>query len=580
LTTRTAISLLLVASLVFTTGCVYYNTFYHARAASREAALMREERPPGSQPGPAEKELLERVAEKCGRVLQLHPDSDWADDALLLLGTTHYYQERYETAERRLTEFLSHHPDSDLRPDAEYMLASVLLARGNPVSAETTLEGLVAAEPPHALSDDALALVGRARNERKKYEEAAEAYTRALERFPRSDRRAEIRFLAAENYEEAGDLDSAAREFALVPTERGSRTYAFEARMRLAEVDLERGRPVEALEVLEELEPRVESRDERDRVLLLKGRALVDAGRIDDAIETYEGISASHKRSEASGEANYRIGIIRRDHFEQLEEAVESFRSARDEAPRTEVAAKASEASEDVTKLIGFLRTIEEAKSAEADTIGGETSEQQEALDAPPAGAVIDTAGSATILPPGEFIDEATTLADSLLAEPAPVDTTSTETAGAETFELADAGVDTVESAEAGGDTLELADAGADTAGAAEAGDEDEVDEVAVAHFRAAELYLFRFEDPDRASVHYTAVIDEHPESPLAPKAALALAWILESESGDRAEALAVYRSVIDDYPGTEYEAAAAEAIERLGEAESETPDATPSTTN
>lgn len=127
---------MLVLALSFFSGCVYYNTFYHARSSAREAALLREERSPDEAPGPREKELLDRVVEKCGRVLQLHPDSDWADDALLLLGTTHYHQGRYESAERRLTEFVSRYPDSGLRPEAEYMLAKVLIARGNPVSAE------------------------------------------------------------------------------------------------------------------------------------------------------------------------------------------------------------------------------------------------------------------------------------------------------------------------------------------------------------------------------------------------------------------------------------------------------------
>ncbi|MCK5596897.1 MAG: tetratricopeptide repeat protein, partial [Candidatus Eisenbacteria sp.] len=143
---------LLVTALGFLAGCVYYNTFYHAQAAAREAELLRESSAPGAPAGPAERELLERVVEKCGRVLQLHPDSSWADDALLLLGTTHYYQGRYESAERRLTEFLSLHPDSELLPEAEYMLASVLLESGNPVSAETYLERLAEASPPHPLS--------------------------------------------------------------------------------------------------------------------------------------------------------------------------------------------------------------------------------------------------------------------------------------------------------------------------------------------------------------------------------------------------------------------------------------------
>ena len=560
---RLTIVLLLIAALAFTSGCVYYNTFYHARAAAREAELLREQRAPGTSPGNSEKELLERVAEKCGRVLQLHPDSSWADDALLLLGTTHYHQERYESAERRLTEFISLHPDSDLRPEAEYMLASVLLRRGNPVSAETQLQALVEVEPPHPLSDDALALIGEARHTRKKYDEAAEAYTSALERFPRSDRRAEIRFLAAENYEEAGDLDAAAREFALVPSESGSRAYSFESRMRLAEVDLRRDRPEEALEVLEEQEHRVDSRDDLDRVLLLKGRALEAAGRVEEAISTYEGITASHKRSDASGEAQYRVGVIRRDQYESLEEAIESFRRAWDEAPRTDIAAKATEAIEDVNKLIEYLEIIEADGASEGTP--GDGGGEPAAGDTMSAAADFATGLSdSTPSPTAALVDSATASAATLHG-----DTPGSAAAEAETLGAPAAEADTLGTPAAEADTVGTAGAEADTAAT---DGEPPVDEVAAARFRAAELYLFRFDDPERAAVHYSAVIEEHPESELAPKAALALAWALEFRLDDDAGALETYRSVITDYPDTEFSKSAAQAVERLSGAGETTP--------
>ena len=580
--------LLLVTVLSLPAGCVYYNTFYHAQAAAREAELLRESSAPGAPPGPVERELLERVIEKCGRVLQLYPESNWSDDALLLLGTTHYHQERYESAEQRLTEFLSLHPDSELLPEAEYMLASVLLERGNAVSAETYVLGLAGASPPHQLSDDALALIGRARHARKKYAEAAEAYEEALERFPRSDRRAEIRFLSAENYEEAGDLDAASRQYALVPSERGARKLAFEARIRLAEVDLMRGRFEDALEVLDDLEGRTDDSDELDRVLLLTGSALEATGAVDDAIATYEGISASHKKSEASAEAHYRIGLLLRDHYELLDEAIASFRTAKDEAPRSDVAKLATEAVNDIDRLVGFLATIagpedegEEGRVEEGDehTAGqGDTVGQVAA----PAGAVDDTTQHVTLLPPlNRSADEAgapgsqSSAMDTSGIELAPdgVDTTGIELApvAADTtgIELAPGSADTiaVEPVAVGADTIgiEPVAAAADTTGV-----EEPEDEVAVARFRAAEVYLFRFDDAERAQVYYASVIEHHPESSLAPKAALAIAWILETRWDDLSAARAAYESILADYPDSDFAAAAAEGIGRLGGAGSD----------
>jgi len=567
---RCLTAVLLVTALSFFAGCVYYNTFYHAQAAAREAELLRESSVPGAPPGPAERELLERAVEKCGRVLQLHPDSSWADDALLLLGTTHYYQGRYESAERRLTEFLSLYPDSELLPEAEYMLASVLLERDNPVSAETYLEGLAEVSPPHPLSDDALVLIGRARNARKKYEEATEAYERALERFPRGDRRAEIRFLSAENYEDIGDLDAAAQQYALVPGERGGRDLAFEARMRLAEVDLMRGRFEEALEVLAELERRTDNRAELDRVLLLVGSALEATGAVDDAIATYEGISASHKKSEASAEAHYRIGLLQRDYYELLEEALVSFRKAKDEAPRSDVAELANEAVSDVNKLVGFLaviaRTDEESEEGRVEGKDERAPDQGDTLEqvAAPAGAIDDTTLHVTLLPPP---DQSAGGADVSDWPGSGMDTPGIAPAAvaADTTTVAPAAVaadtTTVAAAAVAADTTTVAAAAvaADTTGI-----EEPEDEVAVARFRAAELYLFRFDDAERAHVYYASVIEHHPESSLAPKATLAIAWILETRWDDLEAARAVYESILVDYPDSDFAGAAAEGLERL----------------
>ena len=568
--------LLLVTVLSLPAGCVYYNTFYHAQASAREAELLREARAPDKPPGPTERELLERVIEKCGRVLQLHPESNWSDDALLLLGTTHYHQGRYESAEQRLTEFLSLHPDSELLPEAEYMLASVLLERGNPISAETYLLGLAEASPPHPLSDDALALIGRARHARKQYAEAAKAYEEALERFPRSDRRAEIRFLSAENYEEAGDLDAAAQQYALVPSERGARKLAFEARIRLAEVDLMRGRFEDALEVLDDLEGRTDDSDELDRVLLLTGSALAATGAVDDAIAMYEGISASHKKSEASAEAHYRIGLLLRDHYELLDEATESFRTAKDEAPRSDVAGLATEAVNDIDRLVGFLAAIagpedegeeERVEGADERTAGqGDTVEQV----AIPAGAIDDTTLHVTLLP---SLDQSTDEAGTPGSRPSATDTSGIElaTVAADTTGIepvADAADTTgIEPVAVAADTtgIELVADAADTTGVEEA-----EDEVAVARFRAAEVYLFRFDDAGRALTYYESVIEHHPESSLAPKAALAIAWILETRWDDSSAARAAYKSILVDYPDSDFSAAAAEGIWRLGGAGSD----------
>jgi TolA-binding protein len=539
----------MVASL---TGCVYYNTFYHAREAAREAELLREARSPDAQPDSRETELLERVAEKCTRILEQHPNSSWADDALLLLGETRYYQGRYESAEEHLNAFLKQHPDSALRPRAEYLLASVLIETGNPVSAESVLDEIANAQPPGDLADDALALIGEARYKRNKHKEAAEAFDEVLRRFPKSDRRAEVRYLAAQNYEAMGELDRAAREYEMAADERGGKAIAFDARMHLARVDIDRGDGARALGVLDDLESGTYDRDDLDRVLLLKGQALESLGRYDDAVSTYEGIAASHERSEGSAEAYYRIGLIRRDHDEQLDAASEAFKKSREEAPRSGIAAVATAASRDVERLSGYLATIEAYENERAGA------EEKPGVQAPQSA---DTTGAVMTAPP--FPGDSMSVV--AMSPPLPGDSTSVAGPPARADSDSAGAKEAPEAAGGSFSAITLPDTGEN--GASASADttrtEEPEDKVAVAMFRAAELYMFRFNDPERALTYYKDVAHEHPDSALAPKAALATAWIYDKKLENPTMARVAYQSVISMYPGTEFAEAAQESLLR-----------------
>lgn len=514
---RAATILLALFATVGLTGCVYYNTFYHARTAYRAAEGLREARPPGSEPGNRELELLDRVVEKSTRVLRLYPDSEWADDALLLVGNALYHQGKYESAIERLGELAELYPDSEFVQEAEYMRAAVLLAQGNPVSAEGILEPLAFSDPPGALSGDALVLLGQARHARRKYEEAAEAYSLALERFPGSDRRAATRFLAAENLVAMGLNGAAAEQYEAVIEEGAGRKLSFDARIRLAEARLELGEWNVAIDVLADLERRAVERDELDQTLLLKGRAYASMREFEHAVDTYESITASHARSEASAEAQYRIGMIYRDHLDRMDEAVEAFQTSKREAPRSEVGELAEERGSDIEELLGYQAVVRAWE--------------------------MDRAGSAS---------DSSAIAAPIEQTAAPDSTGVDPIAGGEGEEGVAAVPDSI-GATGDTDSGDVGEAEEHKQGAAGSEESAEFAEVAQARFRLAELCLFAFDAPGQAILHYDRVILDHPESELAPKAAVAIAWALENRLEDPAAATAAYRGVVEDFPGTEY---------------------------
>ena len=71
----------------------------------------------------------------------------------------------------------------------------------------------------------------------------------------------------------------------------------------------------------------------------------------------------------------------------------------------------------------------------------------------------------------------------------------------------------------------------------------------AAVQFDLAEIELFQFKNYTKALAGYRRVLDEFPESDLAPKAAYAIAFIYDTHLDDPTRAREAYQAVVDRYP-------------------------------
>ncbi|MBI2417076.1 MAG: hypothetical protein HYV28_04110, partial [Ignavibacteriales bacterium] len=62
--------------------------------------------------------LLDKVIEKCSRILQFNANSRYVDDALIMIGKAFYYQKNYLKALRKFQELIATKSESDLVPEA------------------------------------------------------------------------------------------------------------------------------------------------------------------------------------------------------------------------------------------------------------------------------------------------------------------------------------------------------------------------------------------------------------------------------------------------------------------------------
>ena len=91
-----------------------------------------------------------------------------------------------------------------------------------------------------------------------------------------------------------------------------------------------------------------------------------------------------------------------------------------------------------------------------------------------------------------------------------------------------------------------------------------EESELAETQFLLAELYYLEFNRVDEALPEYRKVVDDYPGSEYGPKAAFAIAWILDHVKKDYSEAREAYLKVVTRYPNTTYSDASEKAARRI----------------
>ena len=122
------VALALIASL--TGGCVYFNTFYHAKKFYGEGERVREQAGLRASAS-AGKTHYESAIEKASKVVEKHPGSKYHDDALFMIGMCYFRIENFTKSENAFRELLVTHPESKFNEEARLYLARCRMELGD-----------------------------------------------------------------------------------------------------------------------------------------------------------------------------------------------------------------------------------------------------------------------------------------------------------------------------------------------------------------------------------------------------------------------------------------------------------------
>ncbi|MGH8016359.1 MAG: tetratricopeptide repeat protein, partial [Candidatus Zixiibacteriota bacterium] len=134
-----SITLSIFCLVLFSSGCVYFNTFYNARKAFNQAESARKESLSKGRET-IQRNNYELAITKALKVIEEYPNTGWYDDALFVLGVSYYYIKQEDKAERRLRELLANYPESKFADDASLYLAKAKLNQGSEEEASVLFE--------------------------------------------------------------------------------------------------------------------------------------------------------------------------------------------------------------------------------------------------------------------------------------------------------------------------------------------------------------------------------------------------------------------------------------------------------
>ncbi|MEE9573559.1 MAG: tetratricopeptide repeat protein, partial [Candidatus Neomarinimicrobiota bacterium] len=138
-------TILILGIIIFTSSifvnCVYFNTFYNAKFIFSEAEKMRAEKE-GESLGNNITDKYKKVIEKSNVVINNYPDSKYIDDALFLIGRSHFYRMEYDLAESTFKTLLFTNP-RDYKILSEYWLALIKWKSSKPQPALEDLNQII-----------------------------------------------------------------------------------------------------------------------------------------------------------------------------------------------------------------------------------------------------------------------------------------------------------------------------------------------------------------------------------------------------------------------------------------------------
>jgi len=471
-------------------SCAYYNTFYNTEKNFREGLAENKKRL-GDKPTAQEIQKFDLTIEKASKVLQLYPNSKYADDAVLILGQCFFYKQEYLKAQRKFDELIANFPKSNLAPASRLWLAKTNIELRDYAGAERVLRELQKQPRRGGLNEEAQSLLGEIYFRREMYSLAAQEFEVASKELDDKTLRGRSLMRLGECYRKLGNLRGAVESFRLATSLGGDQDFKFQSSFHFAIALKEEKQYDEALKIFQSLLSGFPTYKDIPLVKVQIADAYHGQGKVAEAKSLYEDVIETHARSEAAAAAYFYLGEIFERDEGNLAKAQESYDKVRKENVRSEKVNEATQRSKSVAELIKLKQSITdlEKQLQPLQPVNGLLGSGEK-----PAPAVADT----TAVPRSRRLGNVKTPAATPQATPEKI-----------------------------------------------------ANQLAMNKIQIAQLYYFQFNQMDAAIPVYFDVAEHYPDTPHAPQALYSLAYIFEKMSNRAATRDSIMQVLAQKYPNS-----------------------------
>jgi tetratricopeptide (TPR) repeat protein len=529
-------------------GCVYYNTFFHARQAFNDAEKTRKESPydqPRINSG-----QYQKAVDKALKVIENYPNSKWYDDALYVLAVSYYWTKQYAKAERRCREILAEYPNSKYAKEARIYLAKSWLQQGLVNDAMEKFEELFNSDIERNFKAEAAMTLGTYHFENKEYNDAGKYFLAVRDSLGATDREKKTaQNFIADGYFQMFRFNDALGAYLQTLGMNPDNWEKYHALYQAAVCSYRTLKIDAGMDYLQTL-IKDEIYFDSAGVLKLKvaeGYELEDD--LDAAEAVYREVAEQEQNKKVAAQAYYNLGLTYQFDYDSLARAKEYYDKVVELDRGSEIGQDALQRSSDIGKLKEFARTIRIDSTTTQQMIDDAASTQYQLAELywfklnKPDSALLEMRYLIDSFPTASEVPNAM-IALSQMVKDYEGDTAKAEAilrAALEKYSQSDYAAEILQ-------LLGLRGSDADTG-------------YAGAYIEKAENFLVDEKNIDSARHYYQHVVDNFPDSKYYLQARFALIWLAERyESPGDSSLFLAYHEFADSFPGTFW---ASEAIKR-----------------